>query len=622
MKKQHQKWKFKLLIVVLFLGNLMQAQTPVEQYGQLKVVGNKILGANNAAAQFRGMSLFWSQWQGRFYNANVVKWLTDDWCSGIIRAAMAVDNDGYATNPTAEKNKVFAVIDAAIANGIYVIVDFHVHDAVLYKNQAKTFFAEVATRYGNQPNIIYEIWNEPLDVSWSNVIKPYHNELVQTIRAIDSDNIIVCGTRSWSQRVDEAGDDPVTGTNIAYTLHYYAASHGQELRNYCTQALNKNVAIMVTEYGVCEASGDGAINVGESNAWWTYLDNNKISYCAWAISDKAESASALPGGASSNGGWPANTLTASGKLERDYYKKKCGSVVVVDPPASNYKIYKTRSPILIDGTVDLHWSNAVVLPQSVANVLQTGIVNTADLSGTFKALWDNNYLYVLGDVKDEVLNQDSPNSWDDDGVELYFDINNDKSGAYGANDAEYNFEYNNAGVVSANPGTRALTNINYVMVPKTGGYTFEVRIPWTTLQGTPVVGQLLGFDFHVNDDDDGDTRDSKLAWNATSDDAWQFTTSFGTAVLEDTPSLGTRFELTALENVSVYPNPSSEIISISGLTENFDYEMFDVMGRKVLSGNLAKDINLNSLATGVYTILISFNGKFKSIKVVKGNEVN
>ncbi|MCX6182142.1 MAG: cellulase family glycosylhydrolase [Bacteroidetes bacterium] len=620
MKKLILNWS--LSMIVLLSGSLASAQTPVEQFGQLKVVGNKILGANNAPAQFRGMSLFWSQWQGRFYNANVVKWLRDDWCSGIIRAAMAVDNDGYATNPTAEKNKIFAVIDAAIANGIYVIVDFHVHDAVLYKNQAKTFFAEVATKYGNQPNIIYEIWNEPINVSWSNVIKPYHNELVQTIRAIDPDNIIVCGTRNWSQRVDEAANDPVTGTNIAYTLHYYAASHGQELRNYCTQALNKNVAIIVTEYGVCEASGDGAINVAESNAWWTYLDNNNISYCAWAISDKAESASALPGGASSNGGWAAGTLTASGKLERDYYKSKCGSVVVVDPPKNNYKIYRSPSAITIDGTVDAFWNNASVLPQTIGNVLQTGITNSADLSGTFKALWDNNYLYVLGDIKDNVLNQDSPNSWDDDCVELYFDINNDKAGAYGANDAEYNFEYNNAGVVTANPGVRSVANINYVMVPKTGGYTFEVRIPWSTLQGTPVVGQLLGFDLHVNDDDDGGVRDSKLAWNATADDAWQFTTSFGTAVLEDSPSLGTEVEEMMLEQVSVYPNPTNDIITVGGLTENFDYEVFDNMGRKVLSGNLTKDVYMNHLSAGVYTLVIKCNGKFKSIKVVKGNEMN
>jgi endoglucanase len=619
MNLKFKYWTFSIAIAILLLSATTKAQSPVETHGQLKVSGNKILGADNNPALLRGMSLFWSQWAGKYYNSNVVKWLKDDWCSSVIRAAMAVDNGGYATNSTVEKNKVFAVIDAAIANGIYVIVDFHVHDAVLYKNEAKTFFAEVATKYGAQPNIIYEIWNEPLDVSWSNVIKPYHNELVQTIRAIDPDNIIICGTRSWSQRVDEAANDPVTGTNIAYTLHYYAASHGQSLRDYCTQALNKNVAIFVTEYGVCEASGDGAINAAESNAWWAYLDSKGISYCAWAISDKAESASALPGGASGNGGWAANTLTASGTLVRNYYKSKCNSIVVVDPPAANYKIYKTLNPITVDGTIDPIWNNAGVLPQAFTNILQTGITNTADLSGDFKALWDNNYLYILGNVQDNVLNQDSPNAWDDDGVEVYIDINNDKAGTYAANDVEYNFEYNNNGAVTANPGTRPITNVNYVILPTTGGYIFEARIPWTTVLGSPVVGQLVGFDFHVNDDDDGGVRDSKLAWTATADDAWQFTSSFGTAVLEDVLSILSRTEEVAETQLNVFPNPVLNSLTIQQLDMQFNTAtLLDMCGNRMQTitlHQLSETLSVDNLAQGIYILKLS--GELnKTIKIV------
>ncbi len=614
-----KNWTFSIALIFIALSSTAEAQSPVEIHGQLKVSGNKILGADNNPAQLRGMSLFWSQWAGKYYNSNVVKWLKDDWCSSVIRAALAVDNGGYATNSTAEKNKVFEVIDAAIANGIYVIVDFHVHDAVLYKNEAKTFFTEVATKYGAQPNIIYEIWNEPLNVSWSNVIKPYHNELVQTIRAIDPDNIIICGTRSWSQRVDEAANDPVTGTNIAYTLHYYAASHGQYFRDLCTQALNKNVAVFVTEYGVCEASGDGAINAAESNAWWAYLDSKGISYCAWAISDKAESASALPGGASGNGGWAANTLTASGTLERNYYKSKCNSAVVVVPPVANYKIHKTMNPIAIDGTIDADWNNPVVLAQPITNIIQTGITNAADLSGTFKALWDNNYLYVLGEIKDNALNQDSPNAWDDDGVEVYIDINNDKAGTYGANDVEYNFEYNNNDIVTANPGTRPITNVNYVILPNTGGYIFEARIPWTTVLGYPVVGQLVGFDFHVNDDDDGGVRDSKLAWTAIADDAWQFTSSFGTAVLEDALGILSHTKEIGTNNLNVFPNPAINRVTIQQQNLQFNTAtLLDVRGNTVQNlrlNQLSETISLDNLAQGIYILKLS--GELdKMVKIV------
>jgi len=186
------------MIIGVLITTSVFSQTPVAKFGQLKVSGNKILDQNNNAIQLRGMSLFWSQWIGKYYTYNTVKWLRDDWCISVIRAAMAVDQGGYATNPSAEKAKVFTVIDAAIDLGIYVIVDFHVHDATPYKSQAKTFFAEVAQKYGNKPNIIYETWNEPLQVSWSGTIKPYHVEVINEIRKYDSDNIVICGIGQWS----------------------------------------------------------------------------------------------------------------------------------------------------------------------------------------------------------------------------------------------------------------------------------------------------------------------------------------------------------------------------------------------------------------------------------------
>jgi endoglucanase len=73
------------------------------------------------------------------------------------------------------------------------------------------------------------------------VIKPYHQSVVATIRKYDTKNIIVLGTRTWSQEVDTAANSPVSGSNLCYTLHYYAASHKQDLRNKAQAALNKVV---------------------------------------------------------------------------------------------------------------------------------------------------------------------------------------------------------------------------------------------------------------------------------------------------------------------------------------------------------------------------------------------
>jgi endoglucanase len=281
------------------------------------------------------MSLYWSQWVPKFYNYNAVKWLRDDWKVTVVRAAMAVDNGGYASNPAAEQAKVFTVIDAAISLGIYVIVDFHVHDAAAYRTQAQTFFRAVAQKYGNSPNILYETWNEPLDVSWSGVIKPYHQTLVSTIRQYDPDNIIILGTGFYSQRVDEAAANPVSGSNLAYTLHFYANTHKQSLRDQAQSALNRGAALFVTEYGTTDASGKGTVNEAETRTWWSFLDQNKISHANWSVADIPESSAALIEGASANGGWPTSQIKQSGLLVRgELIAKYPGGGTTTTPPAT------------------------------------------------------------------------------------------------------------------------------------------------------------------------------------------------------------------------------------------------------------------------------------------------
>ncbi|ULC58140.1 glycoside hydrolase family 5 protein [Flaviramulus sp. BrNp1-15] len=297
-------------------------ENAVEEFGQLSVSGNKIIDKNGNPVQLRGMSFFWSQWIGKYYTKETVKWLKEDWNCNIVRAAMAIDHDGYLVNPEVEKAKVKTVIDAAIEEGIYVLIDWHDHEAENHLEEAKTFFSEIAKTYGDIPNIIYETYNEPLNVSWKTVLKPYHEAVIEEIRKYDPDNIIVCGTRNWSQNVDDVIGNKIDDNNVAYTLHYYAATHKQELRNTALNALNNDIPLFVTEFGTTQASGDVEINEAESKLWWAFLDEHKISWCNWSIADKEELAAALKPGASATGGWPESEITTSGKIVRNELKAK------------------------------------------------------------------------------------------------------------------------------------------------------------------------------------------------------------------------------------------------------------------------------------------------------------
>lgn len=308
------------LIALLFLmTECSETKVPsaVEKYGQLSVSGNRVVDKNGEPVPLKGMSLFWSQEIGKYYNYSAIKWLRDDWNCNITRAAMAVEHGGYLENPEVEKQKVDSAIQAAIKLGMYILVDWHDHHGQRHTAQSQKFFADIAREYGKYPNIIYELYNEPLNnVSWADSIKPYHEAVISTIREYDKKNIIVCGTRTWSQDVDEASLDPIEGDNIAYALHYYASTHKQELRDKAEVALENGIALFVTEFGTVFANGNGDINYEESGLWWDFLDKHQISWCNWSICDKNESSAALKPGASATGGWESDMLNPSGILVR------------------------------------------------------------------------------------------------------------------------------------------------------------------------------------------------------------------------------------------------------------------------------------------------------------------
>ena len=292
------------------------AGSPVARHGALAIRGNRVVDAAGEPVTLRGMSLFWSQWAPQYYSRETVDWLASDWKVTAVRAAIAAEgNDSALQHFDRELAKASVVIEAAVANGIYVIVDWHAHRN--HPAEAERFLAEIARRYGHLPNLIYEPFNEPLReaVDWSRDVKPYHERMIAAIRAHDPDNLIIAGSPSWSQDVDIAAADPLEGANIGYTLHYYAATHKAELRAKGDAALAAGLALMVTEFGIVEATGNGPIDMASSNAWWDWAEANGISWLAWSIGDRDETSAALVPGAPPSG-WTDAHLTEGGRILR------------------------------------------------------------------------------------------------------------------------------------------------------------------------------------------------------------------------------------------------------------------------------------------------------------------
>ncbi|HYN93363.1 MAG TPA: glycoside hydrolase family 5 protein [Pilimelia sp.] len=264
--------------------------------------------SNGSQVQLRGVSSMWLNWESRGYaeNLSALTWMRDNWGLTVIRAAMGVEPAGaYLSDPARARGQVERIINNAVAAGVYVIVDWHAHEAQNNQSQAVAFFGDLARRYGHLPNVIWETFNEPLQVSWTGVIKPYHQAVVSAIRAADPDNIVILGTGTWSQAVDQAAASPLAGSNLMYTLHFYSCSHTAWLRDRGDAAIRSGLALFVTEWGASHADGglDGRVCAPEGQTWINWMRTNGISWTAWKLSTGTDSTNLLANGAPVNGGW-------------------------------------------------------------------------------------------------------------------------------------------------------------------------------------------------------------------------------------------------------------------------------------------------------------------------------
>ena len=270
------------------------------------------------------MSTHGLAWFPEYINKEAFKSLRDDWGANAVRLALYTEEyGGYCSNGSKSqlKEKIQEGVRAATDLGMYVIIDWHVlsdQNPNKHKNDAITFFREMAEKYKNQSNVLYEICNEPNGgTQWSSV-KSYAETIIPVIKANDKDALIIVGTPNWSQDVDIASQDPITGyDNIMYAVHFYAATHKDDLRNKVKTALDNGLPVFVSEFSLCDASGNGGIDYDSSDEWFKLINENNLSYSSWSLCNKNETSALIKSDSTATGSLSDGDLSDTGKYVRD-----------------------------------------------------------------------------------------------------------------------------------------------------------------------------------------------------------------------------------------------------------------------------------------------------------------
>lgn len=326
-----------LALGLCLTGGLQIAEAKTTTYydasaGRLHVKGTKLVDKKGHEVQLRGVSTHGLSWYPQYVNDKCFAQLHDKWGANVVRLAMYTEEyNGYcsgdAKNCSDLKKRIKKGVRLAKKHKMYVIVDWHIlsdGNPNSHKKEAKAFFREMSREFKGYNNVIYEICNEPNNgTSWKD-IKSYAKSVISTIRKNDKKAVIVVGTPTWSQDVDQAAADPIKGDNIMYALHFYAATHKADLRNKMTAAINKGLPVFVTEYGICDASGNGAIDKKEADRWIQTMDEYGVSYIAWNLSNKQESSSIIKSSCSKVSGFKKSELSDEGKWLYNLLRKKAG----------------------------------------------------------------------------------------------------------------------------------------------------------------------------------------------------------------------------------------------------------------------------------------------------------
>ncbi len=297
-------------------GNAADSAMP----GPLSLAGTQLTDSGGNPVQLRGISTHGLAWYPDYVNEACIRQFREDWGMNVIRLAMyTAESGGYCTGGDKEglKSLVKNGVEYATACGMYVIIDWHIlsdGNPNTYIKEAKAFFQEMSQEYADYTNVIYEICNEPNGgTSWSQV-KSYAEEVISVIRENDEDGIILVGTPNWCQYVDQAAADPIMGyENIMYTLHFYAATHTDSLRKAMVNAVEAGLPIFVSEYGICDASGNGAIDENQADKWVETMNEHGISYVAWNLSNKSETSAILKSSCGKVSGFAGEDLSDSGR---------------------------------------------------------------------------------------------------------------------------------------------------------------------------------------------------------------------------------------------------------------------------------------------------------------------
>ncbi len=306
---------------------LDQVNVPV-----LHVEGTRLMDEENKPVRLQGISTHGLGVFPDYVSEEAFRTLRDDFGANVIRLALYTQvENGYCDGDERRREQQEELIDKGVkaceALGMYVIIDWHIlsdGNPLIHADEAEDFFRRMSEKYADVPNVIYEICNEPNGSSWEAEIKPYAQRIIPVIRENSPESIVLVGTNTWSQDVNDAAADPLDFDNIMYCLHFYAGTHKDDLRNKLISVLDQGVPVFISECSICDASGNGGVDYNSADAWMKLIAERGLSFIEWNLSNKDETSAIVVPSCTKLSGWTESELSETALWYREQMRGLAG----------------------------------------------------------------------------------------------------------------------------------------------------------------------------------------------------------------------------------------------------------------------------------------------------------
>ena len=291
---------FSLLMISVLVLSLLLPSGTVHAISTpwLSVSGSFIRDPQGNNVVLRGVSLIdVAVANSRPRNAqtltNMLTDAADGWYARVVRFPVypdAIDGQpGWRANPdTYFNNHLNPAIQNCISRQIYCIIDWHyIRD---YNNSevdtaTRAFWNYVAPRYANTPNVIFELYNEPINPDNWSTWKQWAQPWVDIIRSHAPNNLILIGGPRWSQNLSSAASAPFVGSNLVYVAHIYPEHGGQSTWDSWFGNAANSVPFFITEWG-WQLGGNiptSGTQSGYGVPFSNYMESKGLSWTAWVF---------------------------------------------------------------------------------------------------------------------------------------------------------------------------------------------------------------------------------------------------------------------------------------------------------------------------------------------------